>query len=1015
MNFLHACYQPDSGQKLFIFGENPDYTQPKKRGRKPRVQGIQHPTALSSASVAELLEEMEPSLTIEPAVITLLLPVHEDRPLSSDDASDEPVPFSQVSIPAVSVGFQDLVLLFPALMGISPHTRCSDSLLFFRIAFEFSLELVSREQFFPASGGTSGEIGRWAGVIEGDDNARVRQLADVMPLICGSFPEGRQDALTLLTCFIHAAVDMLVTTSCAGLPSPLRGRAASLDNPAAAWYRALRGDSDARSAVSLSSPEFIETVQKVQTPLPQKSRSFFTCIRLTEPSDEIPEFSIGFHLQARDDPSLLISAAEIWKKRSVTFTYLNHRFEHPQEQLLADLFAVGKLFPPVSNSLKSRAPVGITLTSEEASSFLTVYAALIQQMGVSVLLPSWWKDATKKPVIRLLVSSRKRKGKQSNVRGFFSLSDILSYQWQIAIGDQIISAEEYETLSRLKKPLIHIGGKWAAFNAEELQKAVRAFQKQYPDGVIPAMDALRLGLAGENEDGDPVEIACNDEHSRNYLGLLLGSDPVSPSEIRVPASFRGTLRPYQVTGLSWLLSMTGRGLGVCLADDMGLGKTVQVLAYLLAMKGEKKDARTLLVAPMSLLGNWQREISRFSPSLKVHIHHGQGRLQGDEFANAAASHDIILTTYQMVQRDESLFVAHPWDVMVLDEAQNIKNNEARQTRVVKKIPSPVRIALTGTPVENRLMELWSIMDFVNPGYLGQPGTFVRNYATPIEKYHDRDAAEQLQKLVKPFVLRRVKTDKSIISDLPEKNIQKRYCTLTSEQATLYQATVDGMLKDVEGAEGIARRGIILTALLRLKQICNHPNAYLDDGKLTPDRSGKIAMLFTLLEEVLASDDAAILFTQFSAFGERLLGLMQCQFREDVLFLHGKTPRKQRDDLVRRFASPQGPRLFLLSLKAGGVGLNLTRANHVFHIDRWWNPAVEDQATDRAYRIGQQKNVAVHLLISAGTLEERIDMMIEEKRRIAESVIGTGEDWITSLSTDELRDLLRLSGELIGGE
>ncbi len=822
-------------------------------------------------------------------------------------------------------------------------------------------------------------------------------------------------SLTLLTRFIHAVVNSLVVESSVLIVSPLRGRAANLENPAIAWYRALKGDEDARSSLSLKNADFLESARLWLNPKTNDTKPFSTCIRLTEPSDEIPLFSIEFHLQARDDPSLLVSAAEVWKKKTGSFTSLNHRFERPQENLLADLFAVGKVFSPVNTALKSRAPVGTTLTPKEASSFLTEYASLIQQMGISVLLPSWWKDTTKKPRLRLLVNARKRQGKQSSGKGFFSFSALLSYKWEIAIGDQVISADEFETLVKLKKSLIHIGGRWAAFNSDELQRAVRAFQKQYPDGVIPVMDALKLGLTGENETGDPVEISCADKSSRDYLGLLLGSEPSIPSKTIVPAGFRGILRPYQVTGLSWLSSVTGRGLGTCLADDMGLGKTVQVITYFLALKEQQKAPCMLLVAPMSLLEKWQRELSRFSPGLSVHIHHGAGRLLEEAFVQAVQTHDIVLTTYQMVQRDEALFSSQSWDVMVLDEAQNIKNNEAKQTRAVKNIPAPARIALTGTPVENRLMELWSIMDFINPGYLGQPGVFSRRYATPIEKYHDQDAAEKLPALVKPFVLRRVKTDKSIISDLPEKNIQKRYCTLTPEQATLYQATVDGMLKDVEHTEGIARRGIILTAFLRLKQICNHPNAYLDDGKLTPGRSGKISMLFTLLEEVIASGDAAILFTQFSTFGERLLGLMRSHFQEEVLFLHGGTPRKQRDELVRRFSSPQGPRLLILSLKAGGVGLNLARANHVFHIDRWWNPAVEDQATDRAYRIGQQRNVAVHLLISAGTLEERIDLMIEEKRRLAERVIGTGEDWITSLSTEQLRDLLRLSGECIGGE
>jgi SNF2 family DNA or RNA helicase len=647
--------------------------------------------------------------------------------------------------------------------------------------------------------------------------------------------------------------------------------------------------------------------------------------------------------------------------------------------------------------------------------FLAEAAPVLRQSGISVLLPAWWKDSSKKPRIRLSVSAQKKKGKKASASGFFTRDALLSFDWEISVGDITLSPAEFEKLVDLKMPLVHVGGKWAAFDPADLRQAIETFRRQYPDGRIDPMDALRLGLTGGEADGVALEIIPADEVSGAFFSPLLGDDGKRTVQgVPVPAGFKGTLRPYQEKGLSWLSFMTGIGLGACLADDMGLGKTIQLIAFLLSGKEQGFLEKNLLICPMSLIGNWQRELARFAPSLSVYIHHGTNRADDAAFCKAIEKHDLVLSTYQVISRDQGMMTNHSWDLIVLDEAQNIKNSSTKQAKAVRTLTGKRRIAMTGTPVENRLSELWSIMEFLNVGYLGGEKSFERGYSVPIEKYHDTGASQRLQRLVHPFILRRMKTDRTIIADLPEKNVMKRYCTLTSEQATLYQAVVDGMLADVEDVEGIARRGLILSALVRLKQICNHPDAFLDDGLLTIERSGKISLLFSLIEEVLAAGDAAILFTQFPTFGQRLLDLIRKTFQEEVLFLHGKTPRAGRDEMVQRFAHPSGPRLFLLSLKAGGVGLNLTRASHVFHIDRWWNPAVEDQATDRAYRIGQEKNVAVHLLISAGTLEERIDLMIEEKRSLAGSIIGSGEDWITSLSTDELRNLFSLQGELIGG-
>jgi SNF2 family DNA or RNA helicase len=444
---------------------------------------------------------------------------------------------------------------------------------------------------------------------------------------------------------------------------------------------------------------------------------------------------------------------------------------------------------------------------------------------------------------------------------------------------------------------------------------------------------------------------------------------------------------------------------------MGLGKTIQAIALLLYERQVAGNGvgPALVICPTSVVGNWKREIQRFAPGLRVMVHHGGDRTRGEVFVAAAQEHDVIISTYGLARRDVDDLVQVPWSDVILDEAQNIKNPQAKQTQAIRKLPAANRIAMTGTPVENRLSELWSIMQFLNPGFLGSQAGFRKRFALPIERYQDKAATERLKGLVVPFVLRRLKTDSTIIQDLPDKLEMKVYCNLSAEQATLYEAVVKESLARITSAEeGIERRGVVLGSLTRLKQICNHPAQFLGDGSALPRRSGKLDRLGEMLEEALAVGDRVLVFTQYAEMGHMLHGYLQHLFGLEALFLHGGTPQKQRDRMVARFQQERGgPPIFILSLKAGGTGLNLTAANHVFHFDRWWNPAVEDQATDRAFRIGQTRDVQVHKFLCAGTLEERIDEMIESKKALAESVVGAGEGWLTELSTDELRDMMSL--------
>jgi SNF2 family DNA or RNA helicase len=506
--------------------------------------------------------------------------------------------------------------------------------------------------------------------------------------------------------------------------------------------------------------------------------------------------------------------------------------------------------------------------------------------------------------------------------------------------------------------------------------------------------------------------------------LLSGAAERTLSPVDPPADFRAVLRPYQRRGLSWLSFLSALGLGACLADDMGLGKTVQLLALearerdvltVPTQDAENPDSSdvmrpTLLLCPMSLVGNWQREAAKFAPSLRVYAHHGLDRCRGDALAERLGHVDLVVTTYGTATRDIEELIGYEWHRVVLDEAQVIKNSLSITTKAVRRLRGGHRIALTGTPMENRLAELWSVMDFLNPGVLGTGDRFRQRYAIPVERHGDTEAAQRLRRVTRPYLLRRLKTDSDIIDDLPEKIEIVQDYRLTSEQASLYRTVVDDMMEKIESADGIERRGNVLAAMAKLKQVCNHPAQLLHDGSPIGRRSGKVIRLEEVLAEILAEGDKAICFTQFTEFAELLVPHLSARFDQEVLYLHGGTPKKRRDEMVERFQSANGPSIFLLSLKAGGTGLTLTAANHVLHLDRWWNPAVENQATDRAFRIGQRRNVQVRKFVCAGTLEERIHQMIERKKALADLVISDGEGWLTELSTGELRELFTLGEE-----
>ncbi|NYH42601.1 non-specific serine/threonine protein kinase [Micromonospora jinlongensis] len=708
---------------------------------------------------------------------------------------------------------------------------------------------------------------------------------------------------------------------------------------------------------------------------------------------------LEFGLQAADEPGLHVDAGQIWRAPQ-TLGGLAGRTTSPQETLLAELGRASRLWPDLDAALRTAAPEAMDLDVEGAHRFLSEGAPVLHAAGFGVLLPSWWQRPSARLGARLRARSRTAPGTVGGTEAGVGLDALVDYRWEVALGDHPLSADELATLAELKTPLVRLRGRWVELDPGRLAAGLRLLRST---GELTVADLLRLGLAdGEATGALPVlEVSAD-----GALGdLLAGAVERRLTPLDPPPSFVGTLRPYQQRGLAWLAFLRSLGLGGVLADDMGLGKTVQLLALL---AGDPPEAGpTLLVCPMSLVGNWQREAARFTPTLRVHVHHGAERARGAEFTAAAHGADLVLTTYSVAARDAVDLAGIDWHRVVVDEAQAIKNASTRQAEAVRALPARQRVAVTGTPVENRLADLWSIMQFANPGLLGPAATFRKRFAEPIERHGDAEAAERLRRITGPFVLRRLKTDSSIISDLPEKLEMEVLCNLTAEQAALYRVVVDDMLTRIETSDGIERRGLVLATMTRLKQVCNHPAQLLRDGSTLEGRSGKLSRLTEILEEVLAAGERALLFTQYAEFGAMLRGHLSARFGREVLFLHGGLGKAERDAMVQRFQSADGPPLFVLSLKAGGTGLTLTAANHVVHVDRWWNPAVEDQATDRAFRIGQRRRVQVRKFVCAGTVEEKVAAMIADKRALAQRVVGTGEQWITELSTGQLRELFAL--------
>ncbi len=779
------------------------------------------------------------------------------------------------------------------------------------------------------------------------------------------------------------------------------------------------------------------------------------------------QWKIKLYLQSKQDLSAIISAEKIWRGEEEAKNFSALTIDNLQAHMLEDLKEIKDQYTCIENILEKPQPIISEVSVEEIYLLIKNTEKLREFQNIKIIVPSKIKKAPSKIGMALHInmgkngrkdrrSARKDKNRRKDFTekidkssmGNLGVNSIVEYDWRIALGDYELSEKEFKKLSQLKVPLMNIQGNWFELSPEDLMKVQQLFEEETPGTQKkkepkknkteiealhemkemklneltrsftksrPLGDVLRMGVKEQENVAElPILKIEGDKEFNQFMDGMRHPEKIKKLE-KIP-HFHGKLRPYQRKGVNWLNFMRRYGLGACLADDMGLGKTIQIIALFLHEKfnlsSQKETLKALVICPLSVLGNWKREINRFAPDLKVFIHHENNRLEEGDLHNIRnLKQDVVLTTYGLALGDKHLFQIPRWNSVILDESQNIKNHQAKTTRAVKKIKAGHKLALTGTPIENRLSELWSLMDFLNPGLLGRITEFKRKFIKPIEREHDKTRAAKLKRLIQPFILRRLKTDKKIIKDLPEKMEMDVYCNLTREQATLYDATVNDMIQKIEEEDGIKRRGLILSTITKLKQICNHPAQFLHSNKKLKNRSGKLMRLGEMVSEAISEGDKVLIFSQFKEMGKIIKRYLGRMFQVKIPFLHGGVPQKKRDKMVQTFQSKSMEHpIFVVSLKAGGTGLNLTAANNVFHYDRWWNPAVENQATDRAYRIGQTKNVNVYKFTCMGTIEEKIMETIEKKRKLADQIIGSGEGWITELSTEELKSLMKLNVE-----
>ncbi|MGP9021435.1 SNF2-related protein [Streptomyces sp. BR1] len=861
-----------------------------------------------------------------------------------------------------------VVEALPLLVRARHHPAAHPAAAAWGAAALHALHLVARGRLLPGLTGTDHDAWR-AGPLDADDIAQLRAIAAAMPYEAYGVPvPGRgslrlPDPEALVRAFLDAVADSLPRTPAAPhAAGPAFAAAAPQHLPTArVWAAEAAAGMDAGVRVSL-----------------RLDLSGYGLFDSDDEEDARRAGSAIVQVHSLADPTLVIDAAGLWAGERADAFGPRARID----ALLA-LRRAARVWPPLGLLLERSVPDVLALTESELYDLLGAAATRLDAAGVSV---HWPRELARGLTATAVV--RPAPGSATDGTSFFDAGELLSFNWELALGGEPLSQSDMDILAEAHRPIVRLRGQWVVADPELVRKA-----RKRDLGLLDPVDALSVALTGTAEvDGETVEAV-----PAGALAVLRDRLTDGPQATVQPAGLDAALRDYQLRGLAWLDLMTSLGLGGCLADDMGLGKTITVIALHLR---RARTEPTLVVCPASLLGNWQREIARFAPGVPVRRFHGSGR------SLTGAEGGFVLTTYGTMRGSAPQLAAHTWGMVVADEAQHVKNPFSATAKALRTIAAPARIALTGTPVENNLSELWALLDWTTPGLLGPLKSFRARHARIVENGEDEAAAERLSRLIRPFLLRRKKSDPGIVPELPPKTETDHPVPLTREQASLYEAVVREAMAGVEAAEGIARRALIMKLLTALKQICNHPAQYLkESAPRLHARSGKLALLDELLDTILAEDGSVLVFTQYVSMARLLSAHLTARGVPSQL-LHGGTPVAERDRLVNVFQSGEVP-VFILSLKAAGTGLNLTRAGHVVHYDRWWNPAVEEQATDRAYRIGQTQPVQVHRLIAEGTVEDRIADMLAAKRALADAVLGSGEAALTELTDRELADLISL--------
>ncbi|WP_017660625.1 DEAD/DEAH box helicase [Baaleninema simplex] len=1040
MKILHGTWIPEAIASEFV-QKGTFYlwveTDAQPRGRRKRSGNV-HPRQLAGTELADFIATEFATAVLNRGPIDreistryFILPSTEEEPLPSLEIAryleTEPPEPSQWNAWAV-----DCYTLRSPIHALNQiHFLCTydlasvqlgSDLLFWYYYTQFFKQVIVKDQYAPGlkyreietvkkgkrkTKQKSFEISPIWEIVSEAYESQLRDYVDRMPLACAAGVSSMEDSLklfdreSLLRHFSECLLNQIVTET----PVPKT------------FEKTLAGSWLLSGCFQRSDSDFIATGEtalerykqwqgwKQKIAGDRTGAGFYICFQLREASAQFPnDWVLNLLVSAKDDPSFKLHLDEYWdlegQPKKAILKHFGKTFER---DLLMNLGAAARIYPKLWQALETDKPTGCTLTLSEALDFLKESAWVLEDAGYKVIVPAWWMRRSK-PKLRIKASANSQPASVGT--GAFQLRNLIRYQYELSIGGEVVSPEEWQQLVNAKTSLVQFRGEWIELDRSKMQQMLEFWQENR--NSVPEVNVLEFIQKAAEADGE-IEVEPDETLTAMMQKLR---DPSCLQPIDNPQQLQGQLRDYQKRGVAWIQYLEQLGLNGCLADDMGLGKSIQVIAKLLLERESQETVPpTLLIAPTSVVSNWRKEIEKFAPNLTVMVHHGTNRVQEEKaFLDVIANYDVIITSFTLARKDQKIFQNATWQRIVIDEAQNIKNPKAAQTKAILKLEANARLALTGTPVENRLMDLWSIFNFLNPGYLGKQTQFRKAFELPIQKENDRAKSQVLKTLVQPFVLRRVKTDRNIIQDLPDKVEHKQYCNLTKEQASLYEAVVKDVTEQLDEAEGIQRSGLIFSTLMKLKQICNHPRQFLkDNSEFTTGRSHKLKRLGEMIEEIQSEGESLLIFTQFTEIGDALQRYLKQDLRLNTYYIHGGTSAKKRERAIEEFQHPDTePSAFILSLKAGGVGITLTKANHVFHFDRWWNPAVENQATDRAFRIGQTKNVFVHKFVTVGTVEEQIDRTLEEKEKVASAIVGNDESWLTELDNESFKKLITLN-------